>query len=245
MTDKKDVFLLSRIADACDNNFEPRFFDFYDEVFQQKIEDTIKNYGVPYLFFGGHQDAERRILCIYPDYICEDDLEWPIFAIEFEKTMALDHRHILGELMHLGITRESIGDIDVGEKQVQVIAHKRLQDFLWINFNHVKGKEIKIQIKECSEIISFEKNFKRMSLVVASNRLDGIINKIWGFSRQNSLVFIKQGKVRVNYSEINKNDFRINSGDIISLRGKGKAKILSMEDRTKKGNIRMEVDRYI
>lgn len=245
MTEKKDAFLLSRIADACNKNFEPRFFDFYDEVFQRKIADTIKNYGVPYLFFGGHQDAERKMLCIYPDYTQEEDLEWPIFAIEFEKTIPMDHRNVLGELMHLGLTRESIGDIDVGEKQVQIIAHKRLQDYLWINFNHVKGKEIKAQIKEYDQIMRFEKNFKRVTFVVASNRLDGIINKIWGFSRQNSLIFIKQGKVRVNYAEINKNDFRIQSSDIISLRGKGKAKIVSMEDRTKKGNIRMEVDQYI
>ncbi len=245
MTDKKDIFLLSRIADACNKNFEPRFFDFYDEVLQQKIKDTIKSSGVPYLFFGGHPDAERKMLCLYPDYIETEDLEWPIFAIEFEKTMPIDHRNVLGELMHLGITRESIGDIDVGEDKIQIIAHQRLQDFLWINFNQVKGREIKTTITDFRQIECFTKNFKRISVVVASNRLDGIINKIWGFSRQNSLVFIKQGKVRVNYSEINKNDFRLKAGDILSLRGKGKAKIISMDERTKKGNIRLEVDRYV
>lgn len=245
MTDKKDIFLLSRIADACDKNFEPRFFDFYDEMFQKKIADTIKHSGVPYLFFGGHPDAERKMLCIYPDYLSSEDLEWPIFAIQFEKTIAIDHRNVLGELMHLGITRESIGDIDVGENQVQIIAHQRLQDFLWINLTQVKGREIKTMFKDCQQIQSFEKNFKRLSVVVASNRLDGIINKIWGFSRQNSLVLIKQGKVRVNYMEVSKNDFRLKAGDIISLRGKGKAKVISMDERTKKGNIRLEVDRYI
>lgn len=52
-------------------------------------------------------------------------------------------------------------------------------------------------LKDCQQIQSFEKNFKRLSVAVASNRLDGIINKIWGFSRQNSLVLIKQGMVRV------------------------------------------------
>jgi RNA-binding protein YlmH len=245
MTEKKDNFLLSRITAACDKNFEPRFFDFYDEVFQQKIADAIKHSGVPYLFFGGHPDAERKMLCIYPEYVSSEELEWPIFAIEFEKTIPIDHRNVLGELMHLGITRESIGDIDMGEDKVQIIAHQRLQDFLWINLNQVKGREIKTTIKEWHQIQSFEKNFKRLSVVVASNRLDGIINKIWGFSRQNSLVLIKQGKVRVNYTEITKNDFRLKSGDIISLRGKGKAKIIGMDERTKKGNIRLEVDRYI
>lgn len=245
MTEKKDIFLLSRLVDVCNNVYAPQFFDFYDEVFQRKIEDTIKNYGVPYLFFGGHTESERKMLCIYPDYTDSEDLEWPIFAMEFEITIPIDHRNVLGELMALGITRESIGDIDVGEKRVQVIAHQRLQDFLWINFNKVKGREIKTEMIKWNKIVPSEKKFKRISCVIASNRLDGIINKIWGFSRQNSLVFIKQGKVRVNYTEISKNDFRINAGDVISLRGKGKAKIVSMEDRTKKGNIRVEVDKYI
>lgn len=245
MTEKKDTFLLSRITDACCKNFKPQFFDFYDEVFQQKIADTIKHSGVPYLFFGGHPDAERKMLCIYPDYLSSEDLEWPIFAIEFEKVMPIDHRNVLGELMHLGITRESIGDIDVGDEKVQIIMHQRLQEFMWINFNQIKGREIRTTIKTSQQIESFEKNYKRLSVVVASNRIDGIINKIWGFSRQNSLVLIKQGKLRVNYVEIYKNDFRLKSGDILSLRGKGKAKIISMDERTKKGNIRLEVDRYI
>lgn len=245
MTEKKDVFLLSRIVDACNDVYAPRFFDFYDEVFQRKIADTIKNYGVPYLFFGGHPEAERKMLCIYPEYLEAAELEWPIFALEFEKTIPIDHRHVLGELMSLGITRESIGDIDVGEERVQVIANQRLQDFLWLNFSRVKGREIKTRIVKGEEIVPSEQKFKRLSCVVASNRLDGIINKIWGFSRQNSLVFIKQGKVRVNYSEVSRNDYRINAGDIIALRGKGKARIVSLDERTKKGNIRVEVDKYV
>jgi RNA-binding protein YlmH len=244
-SEKKDTFLLARISDACQNNYEPQYFDFYDEVFQQKIADTIKYNGVPYLFFGGHLETERKMLCIYPDYISEDELDWPIFSLEFKKTFQVDHRNILGELMHLGITRESIGDIDVGEERIQIIAHSRLKDFLWLNFNKVKGREVRINFKEWKQIETYTKNYKRLSIVVASNRLDGIINKIWGFSRQNSLIFIKQGKVRVNYSEINKNDYRLQAGDVISLRGKGKAKIISMDERTKKGNLRLEVDRYI
>lgn len=43
------------------------------------------------------------------------------FAIQFEKTIAIDHRNVLGELMHLGITRESIGDIDVSENRSKLL----------------------------------------------------------------------------------------------------------------------------
>lgn len=245
MTDKKDVFLLSRIEDACTTNFIPRFFDFYDETRQRKIEDTIRHYGVPYLFFGGHDGAQRKMLCIYPDYVLAEDLEWPILGVVFKNIGAIDHRNVLGELMNMGITRESIGDIDVGDALVQVIINERLHDFFLVNFNKVSGRRIKPEFKDSSEIQAFEKNFKRLSLVVASNRIDGIINKIFGFSRQDSLTYVRQGRVRVNYDEISKNDFRINPGDIISVRGKGKARVIDMEHRTKKGNIRMEIDQYI
>ncbi|MBK5243602.1 MAG: hypothetical protein JJE18_01010 [Eubacteriaceae bacterium] len=245
MIEKKDGFLLSRIEDVCTKNFEPQFFDFYDETLKRKIEDTIKHYGVPYLFFGGHSEAQRKMLCIYPDYLDKEDLEWPIFAIVFEKTSPIDHRNVLGELMHMGITRESIGDIDLDEDLVQVIANKRLQDFFLINFNKVSGRSIKPKFITYSEIKVFERNFKRLTLVVASNRIDGIINKIWGFSRQDSLTYVKQGRVRVNYEVISKNDFRIKANDIISVRGKGKAMIIDMDHLTKKGNIRMAVDKYI
>lgn len=245
MLEKKDVFLLSRIQNACENNYEPHFFDFYDEGFQVKIEDTIKHYGVPYVFFGGNSEALRKMLCIYPEYLSESDLKWPIMGIIFEKTFEVDHRNILGELMHLGITRESIGDIDINDRLVQIIVKEHLADFFLINFNKVKGRNIKPKFIEVKEIQVFVKNFKRLSIVVASERIDGIINKIWGFSRQDSITYIRQGRLRINSLEMIKNDFKIKAGDIISLRGKGKAKIISMDTRTKKGNIRMEIDKYI
>ncbi|MGL4606862.1 MAG: YlmH/Sll1252 family protein [Eubacteriaceae bacterium] len=245
MLEKKDIYLLSRIEEVCEKNYEPHFFDFYDERQQTKIEDTIKRYGVPYAFFGGVSESMRKMLCVFPDYVPKEELEWPILGIAFEKTFDIDHRNVLGELMHMGITRESIGDIDIGEDRVQIITKKHLKDFFMINLNKIKGRNIKISFKEINELIVIEKKFKRLSVVIASERIDGIINKIWGFSRQDSILYIKQGRLRINGREVFKNDFKIKPGDIISVRGKGKAKIISMDSRTKKGNLRLEVDKYI
>ncbi|MEG0377804.1 MAG: YlmH/Sll1252 family protein, partial [Eubacterium sp.] len=175
----------------------------------------------------------------------ENDIEWPILAAIFSKDFALDHRNVLGELMHLGITRECIGDIYVGEDEVQIIFVERLRDFMLMNLNKVKGRSVKLTFLKSHEIKEFELKFKRMDLVAASDRLDGVINKIWGFSRQDSITYIKQRRVRVNYEEIIKNDYRIKSGDVIALRGKGKAKIIEFGGQTKKGNLRLVVDKYI
>ncbi len=244
MIEKKDDYLLSHIKDICLKNFAPKYFDFYDEARQDIIEDTIKNYGVPYLFFGGYSGTQRKMLCIYPEYCFSDELEWPIMGISFKKVEGLSHRNVLGKLMTMGITRESIGDIDIGDEWVQIIFNKRLKDFFWINFNEIKGNKIEPYFIETTKITAFEKKFKRVSIVIVSDRVDGIINKIWGFSRQQSIKYIKQGRLFINYMEIVKNDYRVNLGDIISLRGKGKVVIISMDHRTKKGKIRMEIDKY-
>ncbi|MEG0378046.1 MAG: YlmH/Sll1252 family protein [Eubacterium sp.] len=243
--DKKDTFLLARVEDACLKNYEPQFFDFYDEAMQVKMEHLLKKSGVPYLFWGGVPEAGRRMLCIYPEFIDPDTLKWPMLAVSFPKEFPLDHRNVLGELMHMGITRECIGDINVSDDRVQVIFIERLRDFMMINFVKVKGRTIKPKILEPDAFECFDVKFKEMDLVVASDRLDGIINKIWGFSRQDSITYIKQRRVRVNYEEVNKNDYRVKAGDIIALRGKGKAVVVSIGGLTKKGNLRLEVNKYI
>ncbi len=243
--DKKESFLLARLEDACEKNYMPQFFDFYDEAMQMKITRKLQYSGEPYCFFGGMADAGRKMLCIYPDYCEASDLEWPILAMRFQTDASVGHRNILGELMGLGITRECIGDINVEEGEVQIIFTAHLRDFLMMNFTRVKGQVIKPIFCGISEIKNYVPRFKRMTLVAASDRLDGIINKIWGFSRQDSLTYIKQRRVRVNYEEIEKNDYRIKEGDVISLRGKGKARVIELGGQTKKGNLRLIVDRYI
>ena len=243
--DKKDSFLLARLEDACERNYAPQFFDFYDEAMQMKMEKLLRDSGEPYAFFGGMADAGRKMLCIYPDYFQIETLEWPMMALRFQVDFPVDHRNILGELMGMGITRECLGDINLEDGEVQVIFVERLKDFMAMNFTKVKGRSIKPEFYPVSEIKNYTLKFKRMELVTASDRLDGVINKIWGFSRQDSLTYIKQRRVRVNYEAIEKNDFRVKDGDIIALRGKGKARIVTIGGQTKKGRLRLVVDRYV
>lgn len=244
MTDKKENYRLTRIEEACENNSYPVYFDFFDERLQMKIEDIIKHYNVQYLFFGGNENAQRQMLCIFPDYVAVSDLEWPICSLVFEVKGKLDHRNVLGTLMSLGITRDLIGDIDVSEKWGQIIVNERIADFIVNNLRQINHTNIDLKVKKIGEILIFERQFEQKEIVIASDRLDGAIGKIFGHSRQLSLDMIRQKKVRLNYQEVTKKDCRLAQGDIISLRGKGKARIISMDEKTKKGNIKMIVEIY-
>ena len=244
MNDKKDFYRLARIKEICENNYFPVYSDFNDEGFQEKIQDIMKRYDVPYLFFGGNAQSQRRILCIYPDYISKDDLIWPICSLIFKKTSPINHRHVLGTLMSLGITRELIGDIDVGQEWVQVIIHERIKDYLLIHFNEINHCKIQCLVKEIDEMLVFERQYKRITFIISSNRIDGLLGKIWKHSRQNSLDLIKQKKVKINDAEITKKDYQIKNNDIIALKGKGKARVVSLDKKKKKGNIRVLLDLY-
>lgn len=246
MKDKQEEIWLARIEEACKNNYAPRFFDFFDEGMCATLEAVLKKIGEPYVFWGGMPDAGRKMLCIYPEYVDVSELKWPMGAFRFKSDFPVDHRNILGELMALGINRACLGDIHVSEDEVQVIFTKRLQSFFEENVHIIKGHPVKISWYDAENIKAYALKYKVINFVASSERVDGIIGKIWGFSRQDALVMIQQKRLRVNDKEISKNDFRIGKGDILSLRGKGKAKIEDIDDaRTKKGNLRITVWKYI
>ena len=247
MSDKKDAFMLARIEEACQHNYEPRYFDFCDLALQRKLIPVLNKSGEPYCFYGGTAEAERKMLCIYPAWMDEDELTWPMAALRFQPDFPVDHRNVLGELMAQGITRECLGDIFVSEGEVQAIFVSRLLPFFKENISKFKGRSVKIQwIEDVGEIKTYPIAYKSLSVVTASDRVDGLIGKIWGFSRQDALEMIKQKRLRINAEEITKNDFRFEAGDVLSLRGKGKAKIAAISDsKTKKGNLRVTVWKYI
>lgn len=76
---------------------------------------------------GGYADAERKLWGFLPDWLDEDlwlaGEDCPLAALEVRvpKGAKLTHRDYLGSLMGLGITREKIGDILIGETGAQVI----------------------------------------------------------------------------------------------------------------------------
>ncbi len=245
MEDKQEQILLARMQEACDNNYAPRFFDFLDQAAQATLTPFLSASGEPFVFYGGMPEAERKLLCVYPEYVAEEDIAWPLMAAQFDKTFDFEHRHVLGELMGMGIERSCVGDIYVGEDAVQVIFLSRMADFFRLNFNKVRGRTIKPRFVTLPDIWDVRPAFQTISVVAASQRLDGVIGKIWGLSRADSLSAIRAHNVRVNYLEATKPDYQLAPGDVVSLRGKGKAVIASLEGTTKKGRLRLLVKKYV
>jgi len=243
---KKNQFITAQIENACEKNYEPHFFEFFDLGQQNALKPVLNRQDEPFLFYGGVENTERKMLCIYPEYVDQNDLEWPIEALFFKNDFEdVDHRNILGTLMQLGIERKVIGDIFVTDDCIEIIYQKHLRSFLLLNFTKINRHRITPEVLSLNEIRYYPPKVKTLHIVAASERADGIINKIFGFSRSESITCITQHRLRVNDEVVSKKDFRLHEGDILSLRGKGKARIKEMGGLTKKGHLKLTVDKYI
>lgn len=245
MKEKKELFLLARIEEACEHLYAPVIFDFCDEAMQKKIGNHLAHCQAGYQFDGGFPDAARKMLGLYPLDWDPAYIQWPMMAVRFKRTFAFDHRNVLGELMGLGITRDCLGDICLDDKEAQIVFKTPIAPFLKQNFKEIKGRKIQPVYYEKEKIKPFVLKFKDLNLTVNSPRIDAIIGKIWGLSRQDAVTAVSQGRVRINYEEETRKDAHLSAGDIISFRGKGKAVIDAFEGESKKGKQRLRIKKYI
>lgn len=247
---KKEKIILARVKDAVLAQDYLHFFDFYDEVLQMQMTEILRKNCADFFWHGGFDDAARKMLCVVPDYLSgtigeAETLEWPMMAVRFLADFEYNHRHVLGELMGLGIERNCIGDIHIDGDETQVIFHEKIYPFLKNNFTRLRGKKIMPAFYPAREIKAYAPKFEEKIITVSSPRIDAVIDRIWGISRQDAAAAIHQKRLRVNYREISKKDLTVKPGDIISFRGKGKAKVSDFIGLSKKGKQRIKIERYI
>lgn len=72
-------------------------------------------------------------------------------------------------------------------------------------------------------------------------RLDVIIATVANISRQKAQNLIAAGKVKVNWTIRDQTSFELQEGDVVSVRGIGRMKLIMTEGRTKKDKIRLQV----
>ena len=88
-------------------------------------------------FFGGVENAERKVAYWLPDYLVEEDYfaDGPIACLRatFYEANALTHRDILGALMGAGIRRDAVGDICLRETDCDIFILAELERYLLDN----------------------------------------------------------------------------------------------------------------
>lgn len=199
--------------------------------------------------FGGYEDSERKMYIYLPDYLDESSLmdeDSPVVCLRasFFKDETPTHRDFLGALMGSGITRESVGDILVGDNTCDFFVTTEIAPYIIQNFENAGRVSLKITPIALPDVSLPEQKFSELKDTVASVRLDSIISSGFRISRGTAGENIAAGKAAIDGLICEKADKSVPEGAKISVRGLGKIKLSQIGHTTKKGRISVTIHRY-
>jgi len=228
------------------------FLDMYQRNLVQKLLNSLKIDN--FILFGGSEDSERTVLIFYPKKFSKDIVQKnynTIFrVIEIilpnELQGKYTHRDYLGGIMKLGIKREKIGDIIVFEQGANIIVLNEIIDFIKNNISSLtRFSKSKIEIKQVEELYKKQIQTEQIEIIVSSLRLDNIVSELAKTSRTKAEEIISSGRVFVNFENVIKDSKTLKEMDILTIRGKGRFRILEILGNTKKGKMCVRVEKYM
>jgi RNA-binding protein YlmH len=113
-----------------------------------------------------------------------------------------------------------------------------------LQYKKAGRKSLSLEIISRDEVKTGSDNFTTITTTVSSMRLDAIAGDVFRLSRSASAELIKKGRLLLNSAECLKPDKLLEIGDKITVRGKGRAEIIAIQGKSKKGRIIVEIKRY-
>lgn len=255
---QEDKILLAQVLDKIELMNKTQkiestdFLDMYQislvETFFKKLE--FKNY----ILFGGFEEAERKIIIVYPEKYTIEMLEKnyskliKIVRVELpdEEKGNYAHRNYLGGIVKLGLKREKVGDILVFEDGADIVTVENFADILRTELGTLtRFQNSKIEVLELNKIRKLELKVEEVKIIVPSLRLDNIVSDLARTSRSKAAEIIEQERVFVNGKNETKLSKQIKQGDVITVRGKGRFVVKEFTGTTRSGRTVVLIEKYM
>lgn len=197
---------------------------------------------------GGIENAERKVAIFFEN---EDNVKLSdiisyikISPVSLKFGEVLSHKNYLGALMNLGIERNTIGDILINEKDAYVICLTSISNYIIDNLKSVNKTMVNVNLID--ELPTFLKiKLKEVLISSPSNRLDAIISKLYGLSRNACNKMFTERSVFVNDKLCLNNSYFLKNDDIVSVRYYGRFCFIEEKQKTKKGNYVYLIKKYV
>ncbi len=247
----EDRELASRVLDLAylvQKQHQVRFTDFCNPAQQQLlINRLVQIDGLAWQGNGGYPGAERQRLALYPDY--ESDCPTGTVCLEitgrFPGNVKPGHRDYLGALLGLGIKREKLGDILVNEQTAQVIVAEEIAGFVEANLNQVGSWRVQVNALSPEALHLPEQTVEEIHCTLASLRVDALAAAGYKMSRAKMAAEIKAQRLSLNWKVCLNPAASVKPGDVLSLRGKGRLKVIEAEGKSRKGRIFVLLNRLL
>lgn len=238
---------LARMAYQRDIVLFSEFLDLHEQNMVHRLDRRILN-GVHIEFSGGYGTAERQMAAFVPDALCYV-WTYPFVCLEIKPdapkyAQTLTHRDFLGAILHLGIERDTLGDILTENNRALVFCHEKMADFLMQELSMIRHTAVTASLYDGDPSLIAPKTEEIVG-TVASVRLDTLIALAFHTSRSQVASLIPDGRVFVNGKLVTSNGCHLNDGDLISVRGMGKFRFDTCLSTTKKGREMVRVQRFV
>ena len=241
----KEMFY-SKIEDKiqfCNTKNKITHTDFLTEPEILKTEKYLKSIQLEnYFFYGGYEEAHRKILFFYPKKInyemafsnINKILKIIRITLPNHQKNTFEHKDYLSAIMKLGIVREKFGDIIVYPEGSDFIVQQENSNYFKENLKELtRFQKSNIEILELEEIKKISQETIEISVIVNSMRIDNFVAEICHCSRNKAGEILTQERVMLNYEIITKNSKSVKPNDIITIRGFGRYVVKEISRKTK------------
>jgi len=209
------------------------------------VEQRFRKYS-NLTFDGGMDNAEyTRAIFTNPDWgtYTRDEL-FAALRFSYRPQDKLTHRDILGALMALGIKRDTLGDIHCGEASATLVCLPELCGYIAESLTKAGRAGISVSVIELEELGERQENLTIKTYNVASLRLDAVLCAAFNLSRAKASALITANRVNVNHQPCLQPSKELAEGDLLSVRGMGRTKLLEVGGTSKKGRIFVQIGLY-
>ena len=255
---QEDKICLSQVLDKIEfskTREKIEYTDFLDMYQISLVENFLRKIKFTnYKLYGGYEEAERKVLIIYPEKYNESMIEknynkiLKIVRVKLleEEKGKYTHRNYLGGIVKLGLKREKVGDILVSDEGADIIVMEDFAEILIKELaNLTRFEKSIITIEEINNIRKREIKLEIIKIIVPSLRLDNIVSDLARTSRSKAAQIIAQERVFINGQNETKLSKQIKLNDIITIRGKGRFVVKEFVGTTRSGRTIVAIEKYV
>jgi RNA-binding protein YlmH len=129
----------------------------------------------------------------------------------------------------------------VDQEGAYAIVAEEVADFVCTQVTQIHRTPVRFERMEWEDFTPPVPQYAHKTITVPSPRLDAVIGEVCHLSRAKAVVPIRAGKVKVNWKVVDDPAYALDSGDMVSLAGFGRFKLLEVTGTTRSGRIRINV----
>mgnify|MGYP001787856742 FL=1 len=221
-----------------EDSYAPFLTPFINPHQEKLLKILAKTYDLACSSSGEFVSSEYVRVLLYPDYFqpefsaFEMSLQEIVYSNKFEH---LTHAKILGTVINqLGIERKLFGDILVDEERAQIMINQQFLLLFQDGLKKIGRIPVSLEERPFTEKIDKLEQYRELDLSVSSFRLDVLLSNVLKLSRNQANQLIDKKLVQVNYHVVDKSDYTVQVGDLISVRKFGRLRLLQDKGQTKK-----------